>query len=75
MLNDKFNIDIKLNNLNYVNAFSTMKGFKYENTKDEQYEGVVFHKRYEAKTFSWLKDNIDYKAQKTCMWIIGGEIQ
>lgn len=75
LLNDKFNIDIKLNNLNYVDAFSTMKGFKYENTKDEQYEGVVFHKRYEAKTFSWLKDNIDYKAQKTCMWIIGGEIQ
>lgn len=74
LLNKKFNIDIKLSNLKYIDAFSTMKGFKYENIKNEVYENIIFHKRYEAKTFNWLKNNIDYKNEKTCMWIVGGEI-
>lgn len=74
LLNEKFNVDIKLDNFKYVDAFSTLKGFKYENIKNESYGNIVFHKRYEAKTFSWLKDNINYKDEKTCMWIIGGEI-
>ena len=47
---------------------------KYENIKKESYGNINFHTRYEAKTFCWLKDNIDYKKEKTCMWIVGGEI-
>ena len=74
MLNKKFNVDIKLDNFKYIDAFSTLKGFKYENVRNETYEDIVFHKRYEAKTFNWLKNNIDYHNEKTCMWIIGGEI-
>lgn len=74
LLNEKFDINISLENFNYIDAFSTLKGFKYENIKNESYYDITFHKRYEAKTFSWLKDNINYKEKKTCMWIIGGEI-
>lgn len=75
LLNEKYDINIKLDNFVYIDGFSTLKGFKYENVKNESYENIVFHKRYEAKTFNWLKNNIDYKNEKTCMWIVGGEIE
>lgn len=74
ILQDKMDVVINLDNFKYIDAYSTLKGFKYENIKKESYGNINFHTRYEAKTFCWLKDNIDYKKEKTCMWIVGGEI-
>lgn len=69
------NYNIKFdNNLIYVDAFSTLKGYKYENVCHENYFGIEFHKRYESKVFKWLINNIDYDKEKTCMWIVGKDI-
>ena len=55
--------------IKYVDAFNEQKGFKYENTMKESYEGITFHPRYEAKTFHWLKQQ--HLAGATLMWITG----
>lgn len=64
------NIKLKDVKFNYVDLFNT-KGFKYEKKEYAEHEGIVFHPNYEAKTYNWLKRNIDYKIESTCFWIIG----
>ena len=49
------------------------KGFKYEKGLRQSCDGIVFHPNYEAKTYDWLIHNLDYKNEKTLMWIVGGE--
>lgn len=58
--------------LHYVDAFNALKGYKYENTVKEEYQGIVFHPRYEAKTFRWLKQ----QDIKDClMWVTGADFE
>jgi len=54
--------------IRYVDAFNTMKGYKYENTMRESYHGLEFHPRYEAKTFHWLRSN---PLPDCLMWVTG----
>ena len=49
------------------------KGFKYENKLYKSYDDIEFHPNYEAKTFNWLENNINYKKEKTLLWIVGAE--
>ena len=49
------------------------KGFKYEKKVFETIDNIKLHPNYEAKTYNWLKNNIDYKKQKTLLWIVGSE--
>ena len=49
------------------------KGFKYEKGLNENIDGIKLHPNYEAKTYNWLKNNIDYKKEKTLLWIVGCE--
>lgn len=74
LINKKYNIEISLDNLIYVDAFNELKGYKYENTLSKEYDGIVFHSRYESKTFKWIEDNINYKDESTLMWIVGGDL-
>lgn len=62
-------IRLPIENVVYIDAFNLYKGFKYENTVNEEYYGIQFHKRYEAKTFKWLKNND--LIGTTMMWITG----
>lgn len=54
----------------YVDAFNTMKGYKYENIMHEEYFGINFHPRYEAKTFHWLRHNI---VNDCLLWVTGAD--
>lgn len=65
-------VSIPLNILEYIDAFNTLPGYKYENTVHEEYEGIIFHPRYEAKTFSWLKKQ--HLSGDTLMWITGSDL-
>lgn len=49
------------------------KKFKYEKGISEDIDGIRLHPNYEAKTFNWLKNNIDYKKEKTLLWIVGAK--
>lgn len=54
----------------YIDAFNTEKGYKYENIMYEQYFGINFHPRYEAKAFHWLRN----KALHDCLfWVTGAD--
>lgn len=59
--------------INYVDCFTEVKGFKYDNTFNESYFGIDFHPRYEAKTFRWLKEQ-ELKGT-TLMWITGSDLK
>lgn len=48
-------------------------GFKYEDKVYEEIDGIQLHPNYEAKTYNWLKQNIDYNKEKTLLWIVGAE--
>lgn len=62
---------LPIDRIKYIDAFNMYKGFKYENTKNEEYCGIKFHPRYEAKTFSWLKEQ--NLGEGTLMWITGND--
>lgn len=64
-------VNLPLHILTYVDAFNNYKGFKYEDTIIEEYEGITLHPRYEAKTFNWLKNS--QLPGTTCMWITGSD--
>lgn len=64
---------LPLDLINYVDCFTEVKGFKYENTFNESYFGIDFHPRYEAKTFRWLKEQ-ELKGT-TLMWITGSDLK
>lgn len=49
------------------------KGFKYEKRLAKEFDGIVLHPNYEAKTFNWLENNIDFEKEKTLFWIVGAE--
>lgn len=49
------------------------KGFKYEDRLFQEIDGIRLHPNYEAKSYNWLKKNIDYKNEKTLLWIVGSE--
>ena len=34
---------------------------------------IEFHPNYEAKAYRWLKNNLNYKEQKTLLWIVGSK--
>lgn len=70
-INIQMGIKIPLWKLHYIDAFNEYDGYKYSQTMKEQYNGIVFHPRYEAKTFHWLKEQrLD---GNTLMWIIGSD--
>ena len=61
--------------LRYVDAFGKYKGFKYENTYNEQYMGIKFHPRYEAKAYLWMTKALKPKRdRKTLFWINGKDL-
>ena len=47
------------------------KGFRYEKEQIEYFNGIELHPNYEAKTFNWLKNHINWKYEKTLFWIVG----
>lgn len=49
------------------------KGFNYSDGEFAEFDGITFHPNYEAKTFNWLKNNIDFKKEKTLLWVVGAE--
>lgn len=66
-------INIDMTRLRYYDCYNKLKGYKYENTRRECYGGIVFHPRYEAKAFAFMREFIP-RNQKTIMWITGHEI-
>lgn len=70
------NENLSKNNLvmkyNIIDLFH-QKDFKYENKLYKSFDGIELHPNYEAKTFNWLENNIDYKKEKTLLWIVGAE--
>lgn len=46
------------------------KGFKYEKGLTETIGDLKLHPNYEAKTFNWIKRNID-RSEKTLLWNVG----
>lgn len=72
-LGNKLGVDLKCPEFIYVDLFNT-KGFRYEKKELAKHKSVNFHPNYEAKTYNWLKENIDYKNNKTCLWVIGGDV-
>ena len=68
-------LNIKLSNIKYqyVDLFN-IKGFRYEKKEFAKHSDIIFHPNYEAKTYNWLKNNIDYKNEKTCLWVVGGDV-
>lgn len=70
------NENLSLNNIvmeyNIIDLFH-QKGFKYEDKLYKSFDGIDFHPNYEAKTFNWLENNIDYKKEKTLLWVVGVE--
>lgn len=67
------NISLPIHKIIYIDAFNEIKGYKYENTINANYNGITFHPRYEAKTFNWLNNNNKIINGKTLMWITGGD--
>lgn len=63
-------ISLPFNKIVYIDAFNRLKGYKYENTMREEYFGIKFHPRYEAKTFNWLRNN---PIDDCLMWITGAD--
>lgn len=63
-------ISLPFHKVKYIDAFNTIKGYKYESTMEEEYMGITFHPRYEAKTFRWLK-NQDIK--DCLLWVTGAD--
>ena len=55
-----------------IDLFHT-KGFKYEVGVKETLGDIDFYPNYEAKAYRWLKNNLNYKGQKTLLWIVGSK--
>lgn len=49
------------------------KNFHYEDELYEEIDGIELHPNYEAKTYNWLKNNIDFHKEKTLLWIVGAK--
>lgn len=71
MIYFEYGVSLPTNKVKYVDAFKNVKGYKYENTMKEDYCGITFHPRYEAKTFHWLRQN----TMDDCLfWITGADM-
>lgn len=71
MLYFEYGTPLPIDKVKYVDAFNSLRGYKYENTMQEEYQGIAFHPRYEAKTFRWLRNN----PKEACLfWITGADI-
>lgn len=55
-----------------IDLFHTPR-FHYEDELIEHIDGIQLHPNYEAKAYNWLKNNIDYKREKTLLWIVGAK--
>lgn len=55
-----------------IDLFHT-KSFKYEVGVKESIGNIELHPNYEAKAYRWLKNNLNYKEQKTLLWIVGSK--
>lgn len=65
----KYNIEMEYN---MIDLFHT-KGFKYEVGVRAVCDGIELHPNYEAKSYNWLINNIDFKKEKTLLWIVGSK--
>lgn len=75
IIREEKNIILPLGIIKYIDAFSIYKGFKYENTYEEEYCGIKFHPRYEAKAWLWTRKQLKPKPdRKTLFWINGQDI-
>ena len=71
MIYFEYGVSLPTNKVKYVDAFKNVKGYKYENTMKEDYCGITFHPRYEAKAFHWLRQN----TMDDCLfWITGADM-
>lgn len=70
MLEEHYGIELSDIEFEYIDLFNT-KGFRYEKQEKGEHFGVNFHPNYEAKTYNWLKGNIDYNKEKTMLWVVG----
>ena len=73
-LSATLNINLDGFNIKYIDLFNTQKGFRYEKREKASFGDITFHPNYEAKTFNWFKDKIDYKNKKTCFWVVGADV-
>lgn len=56
----------------YIDRFAE-PGFSYDHREPETFGDIELHPNYEAKTFYWIRANIDVKKETTLMWIVGSE--
>lgn len=77
MIEDELKIALPLDRLHYIDAFNTIKGYKYENEyHDIQFNDIKFHPRYEAKAFLWMSRYLQPpRDEKTLFWINGSDIK
>ena len=54
----------------YVDLFHSTN-FRYEKGFYEEVAGIKLHPNYEAKTYNWLKNNLDFQKEKTLLWNTG----
>lgn len=73
LINEKYNTNIDLNKLDYIDAYNLYSGYKYENIKKIQYHNLKFHPRYEAKAFNYMIENNKIN-ENSLFWIIGSDI-
>lgn len=64
---------LPIERLSYCDCYNKLKGYKYEQTQSAFYYGIVFHPRYEAKTFNFMQRYIP-KGARTLMWVVGHDI-
>lgn len=63
------NIDVEYTSIDLFHQ----KGFNYSDRAFAKFDGITFHPNYEAKTFNWLIHNIDFRKEKTLLWVVGAE--
>lgn len=49
-------------------------GNEYKKKQSFRLGDIIFHPRYEAKTFSWIMNNVHFDKESTLFWIVGSEI-
>lgn len=75
-VNEKENNKESTYNVKYYNLNGI--GFcKYSDLMNYEYNGIIFHPRYEGKIFKYIEINknifLPYLNKNTCFWIIGSE--
>lgn len=73
MIREQTGLVLPLDLLSYQDCYARIKGYQYEDTQKAECGGIVFHPRYEAKTYNFIQRYLS-KSAKTLMWITGHEI-